>query len=120
MGHAWGNTDEGRGARVIGGNGLIARLRSICGPDRVIAQKDQMRTYESDGLLQYRGSSLAVALPESSAEVQAVVRACHHARAPWVARGSGTGLSGGAVPVADGVVIALTRMRSILEVDLDN
>jgi len=120
MGHAWGNTDDGRGVGVIGGNGLIERLRSICGPDRVIAHKDQMRTYESDGLLQYRGSPLAVTLPESSAEVQAVVRACHHARAPWVARGSGTGLSGGAVPVADGVVIALTRMRSILEVDLDN
>ncbi|MGI8519074.1 MAG: FAD-binding oxidoreductase, partial [Actinomycetota bacterium] len=107
-------------AGVIGGNGLIERLRDVCGPERVIAQKDQMRTYESDGLLQYRGSPVAVVLPESAAEVQGVVRACYGARAPWVARGSGTGLSGGAVPVADGVVIALTRMRSILEVDLDN
>jgi glycolate oxidase len=60
-----------------------------------------------------------VVLPESTEQVQAVVRACHAAGVPFVARGAGTGLSGGALPVADGVVIALTRMNRILEVDLD-
>jgi glycolate oxidase len=60
-----------------------------------------------------------VVLPETTEQVQAVVRACHAAQVPFVARGAGTGLSGGALPVADGVVIALTRMNRILEVDLD-
>src|SRR4029079_11286194 len=60
-----------------------------------------------------------VLLPETTGQVQAVVRACQAARVPFVARGAGTGLSGGALPVADGVVIALTRMNRILEVDLE-
>ena len=59
-------------------------------------------------------------LPGSADEVAAVVRACHEPEVPWVARGAGSGLSGGALPVEDGVLIALTRMRRILEVDLDN
>jgi glycolate oxidase len=59
-------------------------------------------------------------LPETEREVVSVVRACRDAGIPWVARGSGTGISGGAVPVPDGVLISLTRMRRILSVDLDN
>ena len=59
-------------------------------------------------------------LPGSADEVAAAVRACHEAEAPWVARGAGSGLSGGAMPVEDGVLIGLSRMRRILEVDLDN
>ena len=61
-----------------------------------------------------------MALPETAEQVQACVKACHEHGAPWVARGSGSGLSGGAMPVEDGVVIAVSRMRRILEVDLPN
>jgi glycolate oxidase len=61
-----------------------------------------------------------VVLPATAEEVQACVQACHQHGAPWVARGSGSGLSGGAMPVQDGVVIAVSRMRRILEVDLPN
>jgi glycolate oxidase len=79
-----------------------------------------LATYESDGLLQYKVRPGAVVLPDTAEEVQAIVKACHDGGIPWVARGAGTGLSGGALPVEEGVLIVLSRMRRILEVDLDN
>jgi glycolate oxidase len=100
--------------------GLISELEAVCGPERVVRHSDALKTYESDGLLQYKVSPAVAVLPDSADEVRAVVTACHRAGVPWVARGSGTGLSGGAVPVSGGVLIVLARMRRILEVDLDN
>jgi glycolate oxidase len=108
----------GRGMSAIAD--LVPRLRELCGERHVVTGPEQLRTYESDGLLQYRVTPGAVVLPGSADEVAAVVRACFEARVPWVARGSGSGLSGGALPVAEGIVIALTRLRRILEIDLDN
>ena len=102
------------------GRPLLERLRAICGDEHVLTESIQLRTYESDGLLQYRATPGAVVLPGSAAEVRDVVRACSDAQVPWVARGAGSGLSGGALPVAEGVLIAVTRMRRVLEVDLDN
>jgi glycolate oxidase len=102
------------------GRALLQRLRAICGHEHVLTEGIQLRTYESDGLLQYRATPGAVVLPGSAAEVRDVVRACSDAGVPWVARGAGSGLSGGALPVAEGVLIAVTRMRRVLEVDLDN
>jgi glycolate oxidase len=98
----------------------IEALQEICGEERVLTHPHAVRTYESDGLLQYRGTPRAVVLPDSAAEVRGIVRLCFEASIPWVARGSGTGLSGGAVPVEEGVLIVLSRMRRILEVDLAN
>ena len=85
----------------------------------VIREPEQLRTYECDGLTAHRVVPALVALPSSTGEVQAVVRLCHEERIPFVARGAGTGLSGGALPVADGVVISLARMNRILEIDVD-
>ncbi|HUR85515.1 MAG TPA: FAD-linked oxidase C-terminal domain-containing protein [Solirubrobacteraceae bacterium] len=99
---------------------LVARLRAICGQEHVLTDAMQLRTYESDGLLQYRASPGAVVLPGSAGEVRDVVKACADAGVAWVARGAGSGLSGGALPVAEGVVIAVTRMRRVLDVDLAN
>jgi glycolate oxidase len=104
----------------MGGPVPIAELVSICGPERVITDHAQLRTYESDGLLQYAVVPAAAVLPDSASEVAAVVAACHRAEVPWVARGSGTGLSGGSLPIEDGVVVSLSRMRHIVEIDLDN
>src|SRR5579884_1017268 len=98
----------------------IAELVAICGPDRVLVDRAELRTYESDGLLQYAVVPAAAVLPDTAEEVAAVVAACHRAGVPWVARGSGTGLSGGSLPVEGGVVISLSRMRRIVDVDLDN
>jgi len=106
--------------RAADGSDLVARLRRICGDEHVLTDHFQLRTYESDGLLQYRSVPRAAVLPGSAEEVAAVVRACHRAGVPWVARGSGSGLSGGALPVQEGVLIVLTRLRRILEVDLPN
>jgi glycolate oxidase len=98
---------------------LLARLRAVCGDEHVLTESIQLRTYESDGLLQYRATPGAVVLPANAQEVRDVVRACSDAGVPWVARGAGSGLSGGALPVAEGVLIAVTRMRRVLEVDLE-
>jgi glycolate oxidase len=99
---------------------FVAELESICGSEHVYTHAHQLKTYESDGLLQYARTPAAAVLPRSAEEVQRVVRACHRASVPWVARGAGTGLSGGALPVEEGVLIVLSRMRRILEVDLPN
>jgi len=99
---------------------LVERLKGIVGSEHVVTHRRQLATYESDGLLQYAVTPAAVVLPGSAAEVAAVVGACHEAEVPWVARGAGSGLSGGALPVEEGVLIALSRMRRILEVDIPN
>jgi glycolate dehydrogenase FAD-linked subunit len=99
---------------------LLDSLRAIAGSEHVVTHERQLATYESDGLLQYAAKPLAVVLPGSAEEVVAVVRACHEAETPWVARGAGSGLSGGALPVQEGVLIALSRLRRILEVDVAN
>ncbi len=99
---------------------VLAQLRTIVGSDWVLTRPDELRTYECDGLTGWRAVPLAVVLPSGTSEVAAVVRVCHQQGIPFVARGSGTGLSGGALPVTDGIVIGLSRMRSVLRVDIEN
>jgi glycolate oxidase len=99
---------------------LVARLNAICGADHVLTHPRELATYRSDALAHYRQEPLAAVLPGDADQVREVVRACFEARVPWVARGSGTGLSGGALPVAEGVLIVLSRLRRILSVDLDD
>jgi glycolate oxidase len=102
------------------GEELVARLRGICSAEHVHTHPHALATYRSDGLLHYRQTPLAAVLPGSGAEVRSVVRACFEAGVPWVARGAGTGLSGGALPVAEGVLIVLARLRRILSIELDD
>jgi glycolate oxidase len=103
------------------GNGdLISRLERICGREFVLTHPHELATYRSDGLLHYRQVPSAAVLPASAEQVQTIVGECHAAGVPWVARGAGTGLSGGALPVADGVLIVLSRLRRILAIDLPN
>ncbi|KRE55354.1 FAD-linked oxidase C-terminal domain-containing protein [Phycicoccus sp. Soil748] len=99
---------------------LAARLRALVGDAAVITDRQRLRTYECDGLAQYRVVPAVVVLAASTEDVAAVVRECAAQRVPFVARGSGTGLSGGALPHADGVLIVMSTMRRILEVDRDN
>ncbi|HEX6289085.1 MAG TPA: FAD-linked oxidase C-terminal domain-containing protein [Herpetosiphonaceae bacterium] len=99
---------------------IIDELRAIVGTHGLIAEPEQLRTYECDGLTNLRVVPSAVVLPASGEHLQAVVRVCHRERIPFVARGSGTGLSGGALPVEGGVVISLSRLNRILEVDIPN
>jgi glycolate oxidase len=97
---------------------LAGDLRRLLRPEAVLDAPEQLRTYECDGLTGHRVVPSLVVLPETTEEVQAVVRACHAAGVPFVARGAGTGLSGGALPVAEGIVISLARMNRVLELDL--
>ena len=99
--------------------GFVDAAVAALGGDAVLQEPDQLRTYECDGLTSYRVAPSLVVLPRTTAETQAVIRLCNEHGVPFVARGAGTGLSGGAVPVADGVVVSLSRMDAILDVDLD-
>ena len=99
---------------------IVQELRAIVGPRGLITSAEELHTYECDALTNFRVMPLGVLLPESTEQVQSIIRVCHRERIPFVARGSGTGLSGGALPVEDGIVISLTRMNRILEIDLPN
>src|SRR2546429_2144831 len=96
---------------------LVPRMRDICGAGNVITDPLELHTYECDGLTAHRCVPALVVLPGSAAEVATVVALCAQAGVPFVARGSGTGLSGGALPHKDGVLIVMSRMRSIVEID---
>ena len=95
-------------------------LRAVVGNDHVVHEAVPVMTYECDALAHLRVTPAAVVLPGSAAEVQGVVQLCARDRVPFVARGHGTGLSGGALPVKDGIVIALTRLNRVLNVDIAN
>jgi glycolate oxidase len=99
---------------------IIDEFRAVVGDAGLITKPEQLHTYECDGLTNFRIMPAAVLLPFNAEQVQEVVKICHHERIPFVARGSGTGLSGGALPFADGIVISLTRLNRILEVDIPN
>ncbi|HEX3804327.1 MAG TPA: FAD-linked oxidase C-terminal domain-containing protein [Solirubrobacteraceae bacterium] len=96
---------------------ILTRLRQLNLGDRLLTDAAQLAAFGSDGLTAFNEHPLAVVLAETTNEVVAAVRACHTAGVPFVARGSGTSLSGGSVPVADGVVIALNRMNRVLHFD---
>ena len=96
------------------------RLAEIVGSANVITDPRQLRTYECDGLTSHRCTPAIAVLPETAEQVAAIVRACRDARLPYVARGSGTGLSGGALPRADGVLVVTSKMRRVIEVDAVN
>ncbi len=95
-------------------------LADVLPPDGLVLEPEMLRVYECDGLTARRGLPLAVALPETEEQVQAVVRLCHRHRLPIVPRGAGTGLSGGAQPLSNGLVLSLARMKRILEINPDN
>src|SRR5918998_3797634 len=94
-------------------------LDGVLPEDQIITDPRELRTYECDGLARYRVTPALVALPRTAQETARVVKACAEAGVPFVARGSGTGLSGGALPHADGVLIVMATMREVIEVDAD-
>src|SRR5579863_2313650 len=96
---------------------IVAGLRALLPADGVIAEPLLLRPYETDGLSAYRQMPLAVALPETTEEVAAIMRFCHANGVRVVPRGAGTSLSGGALPMADAVVVGLMRMNQILDIN---
>ena len=99
---------------------IVTALRRIVPGEGVIASEQGMRPYESDGLTAYRQLPMVVVLPETTAQVSAVLAYCHREGIKVVPRGAGTSLSGGALPLGDGVVLGLAKFNRIREVDYDN
>jgi glycolate oxidase len=95
-------------------------LTAIVGPDGVLTERDELLVHESDGLTMFRATADAIAFPRSTEEVAACVRLATAEGLPFVARGAGTGLAGGCLPAEGGLVVALTRMNRILEIDYAN
>src|SRR5215475_3457089 len=95
-------------------------IEAAVGRAKILRDPNELIAFESDGLAKLRSRPALVVLPESAADVQAVVRLCHDAGVPFVARGSGTGLSGGALPHPEGVLIALSRLNRIVDIDIPN
>lgn len=96
---------------------FLSSLAQIYPSARCLTQPVQLTPYESDALTAFRARPVAVVLPESQSEIIETVRLCHRARVPFVARGSGTSLSGGSLPIKEGIVIGLNRMNHILRLD---
>src|SRR5262249_35554635 len=98
--------------------GFLNTLAAAVPPETLVRDPAELLTYEADALVHLRATPGAVVLPRSVGEVQAVVRLCHEAGVPFVARGHGTGLSGGALPHPHGVLVVLSRLSPVLHVDI--
>ncbi|KPQ35952.1 MAG: glycolate oxidase subunit GlcD [Phormidesmis priestleyi Ana] len=100
--------------------GVVRSLEKLLSANQVMRRKEELLVYECDGLTSYRERPAVVTLPKTTEEVAAVVKLCHEQNIPFVTRGAGTGLSGGALPVAECVLIVTTCMQQILDIDYDN
>ena len=99
---------------------IVADLRRLLGAEAIIADEVGRRAYETDALTAYRRLPLLVVLPSTTEEVASVLRYCHQYGIKVVARGAGTSLSGGALPAEDAVLIAVSRMNRVLDIDYVN
>lgn len=100
---------------------IIAAMRDIIPtPGGVIVDDDQLRPYECDGLMAYRQLPMIVVLPENTEQVAAILKYCHTNKIRVVPRGAGTGLSGGALPMADAITISMMKFNRVLDIDWDN
>ncbi|MCB1734724.1 MAG: FAD-binding protein, partial [Gammaproteobacteria bacterium] len=96
---------------------LLQALQQILSPHQLLHRDEELIPYECDGLSAYREKPMLVALPDRVEQVQAVLRLCAEHQTPVVARGAGTGLSGGALPNREGVLLSLARFNRILDID---
>jgi glycolate oxidase len=100
---------------------IIAAMRNIVPNDGgVIVDEDRLRPYECDGLMAYRQLPMIVVLPENTGQVAAILKYCHTHKIRVVPRGAGTGLSGGALPMADAITISMMKFNRVLDIDWDN
>ncbi len=112
-----GQSDLGHVPRPDRKSAVVTALRHGLPADCVLSNEEELRPYECDGLTAFRQMPLAVVLPKNEEQVREIISICHRLDVPVVPRGSGTGLSGGAMPHAAGVVLSLARLNQILEVD---
>jgi glycolate oxidase len=96
---------------------VVAALRAFLPEDALLFQREDVKPYECDGLSAYRQAPMVVALPANDAQVQRILKTCFELRVPVVARGAGTGLSGGALPLGDGVLLSLAKLMRLVAID---
>lgn len=99
---------------------IIKQFEAVVGKNGVVQRREELITYECDGLTSYRQRPAVVVLPRTTEQVAQIVKICDRNSIPFIARGSGTGLSGGALPIEDCVLIVTSLMRQILNIDLEN
>ena len=99
---------------------IINKLKKIINPENVLAENEEMKPYETDALSAYKQMPLAVILPENTQEVSVVLKYCNKENIKVIPRGAGTGLSGGALPLQDAILLGLGKFNKILEIDFDN
>jgi len=99
---------------------ILAGLSRLVPGEALIVSEDERRAFETDGLTAYRKIPLAVVLPSTTEEVAAVLRFCHERGVKVVPRGAGTSLAGGAIPQEDAIVLGVSKMNRVLEVDFEN
>jgi glycolate oxidase len=96
---------------------LINRLAEFLPAESIIHEQEALRPYECDGLPAYRQLPLLAVLPDTTEQVQQVMRVCHEMQVPVVARGAATGLSGGALPLGDGILLGLSKFNRMIEIN---
>ena len=105
---------------MSGKDQLIQSLRHLLPEEAVLTDAEDLKPFECDGLSVYRRLPMVVVLPDTIKQVQEIMRLCHEAKVPVVARGAGTGLSGGALPLENGVLLSLAKFKQILNIDPQN
>ena len=96
---------------------IFKSLAKLINPEHVLSHKDEIKPYETDGLSAYKQTPLAVVMPENTKEVSSILKFCHEENIKVVPRGAGTGLSGGALPLQDAVLLSLGKFNKILDID---
>jgi len=99
---------------------IVSNLKKIINSENVLSEDNEIKVYETDALLAYKQKPLAVVLPENTLEVSKILKYCNENKIKVIPRGAGTGLSGGALPLQDGIVVSLGKFNKILEIDFDN
>ena len=99
---------------------IVSQLKKFTNEENVLSENEEIKPYETDGLAAYKQTPLAVVLPENTKEVSEILKFCNEENIKVIPRGAGTGLSGGALPLQDAILLGLGKFNKILEIDFDN
>ena len=105
---------------ILNRDQIVSKLKRIIKSENVLDHNDEIKPYETDALSAYKQKPLVVVLPETTQEVSEILKYCNKEKIKVIPRGAGTGLSGGALPLKDGILLALGKFNKILEIDFDN
>ena len=99
---------------------IVSHLKKFTKDENILSENEEIKPYETDGLAAYKQTPLAVVLPENTKEVSEILKFCNEENIKVIPRGAGTGLSGGALPLQDAILLGLGKFNKILEIDFEN